>query len=353
MQYVITPDMSIEVDEKGQMSIRDLSRLMLVLADHKLVMAQEGFDLFASVGKPEEQLVVVYDANIDADALVEEHNAILYSPLADASLAQMLMRKFNINLSSIITVNGNLNPKWKAERLGPFMALSEQYNALLAPTEEPLSIVNDNPNMAIGLCAALAIGVGRTTFVSFDAAGNAKLIYMSHENVPTLFAKGFGKTIFPASQLDEYIACGAPESLLNEAITKARQEYEAAKSEGKDTIEDAVTEPVAEKDAVAAGGGAPEAGVKAEQEVVEPTPAVEDNKQEPAIVESVQEQPVVQPTVQNEQRVEEIVPVQAEQAPQPAESDPAPAPVVEPTPAPVVEPAPAVVDSATPAVDAQ
>jgi len=343
MQYVITPDMNIEVDEKGQMSIRDLSRLMLVLADHKLVMAQEGFDLFASVGNPDEQLVVVYDANIDTDALAAEHAATLYSPLADTSLAQMLMRKFNIHLSSIITVNGNLNPKWKAERLGPYMALSEHYNNLLAPTEEPLSIVNDNPNMAIGLCAAMAIGVGRTTFVSFDAAGNAKLIYMSHENVPTLFAKGFGKTIFPASQLDEYIACGAPESLLNEAITKARQEYEAAKGEDKDVIEDAVVEPVAEKDEAAVVEEAPKAEAQPQQEVVNPTPAVEDAKQEPVVAESAQEQaiveqqaePVVEPALESEQPVADVAPAQVEPAPQPAE----------PTPAPVVEPAPAAVDA--------
>jgi len=256
-------------------------------------------------------------------------------------LAQMLMRKFNIHLSSIITVNGNLNPKWKAERLGPYMALSEHYNNLLAPTEEPLSIVNDNPNMAIGLCAAMAIGVGRTTFVSFDAAGNAKLIYMSHENVPTLFAKGFGKTIFPASQLDEYIACGAPESLLNEAITKARQEYEAAKGEDKDVIEDAVVEPVAEKDEAAVVEEAPKAEAQPQQEVVNPTPAVEDAKQEPVVAESAQEQavveqqaePVVEPALESEQPVADVAPAQVEPAPQPAE--PTPAPVVEPAPAPV------------------
>ncbi|WP_241613048.1 hypothetical protein [Rosenbergiella epipactidis] len=228
MQYLINKDVTVELDENNGISVRDLSRMMLLLGDQKLTIQGEGYDVFAD---GDNSLVVVYDSALDAEALAKEHDGILYSPLHDTALAQVLMRKFNLQLSSIVTINGNLNPQWKAERLGAFMALDEQYSGLVAPQDEPLAFVHPNPISAIALCAMMAAGIGRTTFIAFNEAGNASLQYMAHENVPTLFKKGLGRTVFPAPELDYYNVCGVPNDVLDDAISKARTEYEAAKAQ--------------------------------------------------------------------------------------------------------------------------
>lgn len=119
-------------------------------------------------------------------------------------------------------------------RLGPFGALSPEFEALLSPQEEPLNVVHLIAVVAIGLCAAKAVGIGRTAFISFSLSGNSNVVLVTHENVGTLFNKGLGKTVFPANELEEYIPTGIPNEVLEAAIAKARIQYEAAKAE--DTV---------------------------------------------------------------------------------------------------------------------
>ncbi|WP_241646997.1 hypothetical protein [Rosenbergiella metrosideri] len=289
MQYLITPEIKIELEAETGITMRDLSRMMLILGDHKLIKQEEGYDVFANINDIDTtKLVVVLDPNLDGEALAKEHEGILYSPLHDNALAHALMRKFKLQLTPIVTINGNLSPSWKAERMGTFMSLDQQYTGLLSPENEPLAYVHRDAITAIGICAMMAVGIGRTTFITFNEAGNASLLYMAHENVPTLFNKGLGRTIFPAPDLDQYNVVGVPADILDAAIAKARTELEAAKAQD-DT---------------------PAANVQD----ADPAPTAEDNKDDaPA--------PVIEPAP--------VAPVN-------------PAPVIEPVAAaPVVEPAPA------------
>jgi len=319
MKYLINKDVTVELDENNGISVRDLSRMMLLLADQKLTIQGEGYDIFAD---GDNSLVVVYDSALDAEALAKEHDGILYSPLHDTALAQVLMRKFNLQLSSIVTINGNLNPQWKAERLGAFMALDDQYLGLVAPQDEPLAFVHPNPISAIALCSMMAAGIGRTTFIAFNEAGNASLQYMAHENVPTLYKKGLGRTVFPAAELDYYNVCGVPNDVLDDAISKARTQYEAAKAQEKEAAQQAEKEKLVE------------APVASEDEVQKDTPA-----QVPAKTDASEPAPVPeQAPVDADEPAKVVEPVTA--------ADPVvnPAPVVEPqpvvSPAPVAAPAP-------------
>ncbi|PIJ43274.1 hypothetical protein [Tatumella sp. OPLPL6] len=273
MQYLITPEIKIELEEKTGLTVRDLSRMMLILGDHKLIKQEEGYDVFANINDVDTtKLVVVLDQALDGEALAEENEGVLYSPLHDNALAHALMRKFKLQLTPIVTINGNLSPSWKAERMGTFMSLDQQYTGLLSPENEPLAYVHRDAITAIGICAMMAVGIGRTTFITFNEAGNASLLYMAHENVPTLYNKGLGRTIFPAPELDQYNVVGVPADILDAAIAKARTELEAAKAQEKSN-DQANEKPLA--DAPQAQDDAPAANVQddAPAPVIEPAPA--------------------------------------------------------------------------------
>ena len=236
MRYRIKDDISISMDENGVISLRDLSRLAMIVGGFNPALQGGSFDVFSD-GKL--NLIVSYDPSLELEELAAEHDATPYNPLADKSLAQSIMRQFNIMLTPLTTVDGNLAAAWKAERIGPYNGLAKDA-PLLSSDEEPLSCVNDNANVAIFLCAGLHLGIGRTAYVAFDAAGNAVLLHRATEHAQSLVDHGLGNTIFHAPELDEYNVSGAANEIVAASIARCRDLYDVQRGmQAGETLDDA------------------------------------------------------------------------------------------------------------------
>lgn len=227
-EYVISKDFTLTSNENGSFSAFEISVASAIIMGAQLVEITEDGDALLEMAPGKRIFVSAAKDTATLGKRQQEYDANWYCPFTSKPIAQEIMRRFPMAISSQIFRNGALTGTWIAESNTVYGAGNPHIAGIKHGRDAWCITQSELLNEAITLNALMQAGCHRVAVFYFPAGQDSgELIYVTPESAQIIADdKNLGAVCVFCPSLDKYAVVGAPAGEYDFELENAKLQWQ-------------------------------------------------------------------------------------------------------------------------------